>query len=191
MSSGAGLGIKIEAADCLFDAENRSRVGPCLDDEAGVAARLGSGADLLGTFFGRDDLLAGEVTAALGPHLVFEHEPREAGALEALDGEVNIDGIAIAGIAIGLQRDSAACRKRRRGTQIFLIAHDAEIGPAKIGLAEPGTGNPSCLESHALDEASAEAVIDARHDEDFGRGYQVAHDLSGTRHGSSAESAGS
>ncbi len=153
--------------------------------KVGIAPRLGGGADLLDALLGRDHFLAGKVPAALGPDLVLDHQPGDAGALEALHREIDVDRVAVAGVAVGLERDRAARRERRRGVQILLVAHDAVIGPAEMALAEPGAGDAGGLEAHRLDEAHAEPVIDAGHDHDFGCVDEVAKLLAGAGHVSS------
>ena len=68
------------------EAFDRDGVGARDDQQVGIGARIDRGLDLGDHLGARDHLLALEVAAALGEHLVLDLDRVGAGALQHLDG---------------------------------------------------------------------------------------------------------
>src|SRR5690606_34681589 len=64
------------------------------------------------------------------------------------------------------EQEVARFGDRTAGANVFLIAHDAAIDPAEPALGNAGTRDRGGLEAGLGHEARAEAVIDARRDQD-------------------------
>ena len=81
-----------QARECLVVAMGRQRVGPRDDDDVGVrgGAGGGGGADPCQEFGGEDELLVGEVAAALLLDLVLDMEGGYAGADVLCNGSVDV-----------------------------------------------------------------------------------------------------
>ena len=180
---GAGLGIHIEAADCLIDAVRTRGIGTRHDDEIIVAARIDRGLDLLHHFLSGDTRLAGHVTAAFGPHLVLDHQRRHAGLLKSAHDKVHGHRIAVTGVGIGAQQQVRAVGESPRIVQIFIEGHHTAVGPAHAAFGHACTGNRRGLESRLLDQPHAVAVIDAGLDQDFLLVDQFLELLASARHG--------
>ncbi len=119
---------------------------------------------------GRDHLLARHVTAALGPYLVLDHHRGEARGLEPAHREMHVDRVAVAGIGVGLQQQIvAAFHQGAAEAQIVLVAHDAAVGPAEMGLRQPGARDGGGREAVLRRHAHAVAVIDPGRDGDVRR----------------------
>jgi len=171
---GAGLGVEIEPADRLVEPVRTERVGARHDDEVGIDPCRRRRRDLLGALLGRDHRLALEVAAALRPLLVLDHQPGEAGLLERLDGEVDVDRVAVAGIAVGEHGQIATADQRPADAQVLLGAHDAVVGPAEARLADAAPADEAGGKARTGDHAGAVAVIDARQHQDLGGVDQAA-----------------
>ena len=79
---GARLLVGEAALDRGVEAERLARVGARDDEQVALAARVRRGADLGGVLLRRDDLLALEMAALLGPDLVLEEDAGRARVLE-------------------------------------------------------------------------------------------------------------
>ena len=79
---GAGFHEKLAALDRGFDAVDAGGVGARGDEQIGIAPRVERGLDLGQHLLDRDDLLARQIAAAVGKHLVAEEQAGDAGSLE-------------------------------------------------------------------------------------------------------------
>ena len=159
-------------------------IGARLDDEIRIDARLGGRMDLLHHFVGGDHFLATHVAAALRPYLVFEHQARDAGALERAHGVISVERIAVAGVAIGEQSQIRAAGYRARGGNIFFEPHQTDVRLAEARLAHSTPGNECGRVAELADEPGAESVEYAGENEDVGRFDQRTQALAGTCHSS-------
>jgi hypothetical protein len=90
--------------------------------------------DFFHHLFGGDHVFALHVPAALRPGLVFDHQARHAGLLKGPGRVVHVNGVAIAGIRVGQQRNGAARGQARDGRQVQLEPHQAHVAIAQQGL---------------------------------------------------------
>ena len=101
----AGLGIPIRPVDRAVDPFAGAGVGPRQDHEVAVATGIERGLEPIEHRGHRHDLLAGKVTAALRLDLILEEDPRGPCRLELLDRPGDTRAVAVAGVAVGDQRD--------------------------------------------------------------------------------------
>ena len=130
-------------------------------------ARLDRGADLGDELGARDHLLAIEVAAALGRHLVLDVDRRHAARLVFAHGARHVELVAVAGVGIGDQRDADRARHDRRVVDHLAHGEQAEVGVATRGRSA-GAGHVDGLETGLLDQARADAVVGAGGDQHAG-----------------------
>src|SRR5262249_42012802 len=82
----AGVDVALGAPQRLVQAQHGARVGAHADERLGIEPLRHSGLDLGLHDFRRNDLLAGHMTAALGPSLVLEKDCARTHALVGLNG---------------------------------------------------------------------------------------------------------
>ena len=80
-------------------------VGARGDEQIGIAARVERGLELGQHLLDRDDLLAGQIAAAIGKHLVAEEQAGDAGGLEGPHHLPHIVDPAEAGVGIDVDRN--------------------------------------------------------------------------------------
>jgi len=164
----SGFGIQVEAADRLVDVVGARRVGARDDDEIGIEARIARRLHLLYHFFRRNHALARHVAAALGPHLVLEHDRRHARLLEGARREIDAHRVAVTGVGIRAQQQVGAVGEAPRIADVLFQPHHAAVRPAQAALRRAGSGDGARLETEVLGEARAVAVVDAGGNQDFG-----------------------
>ena len=157
-------------------------IGARHDDKIMVAARVHRGLDLLHHFLGGYAGLAGHVAAALGPHLVFDHQCRHAGFLKGAHHKVHGHRIAVTSVSIGAQQQVRAIRQAPRVIQILLEGHHTAVSPAHAALRHAGAGDRRRLETRALDQPYAVAIVDAGLDEDLIAVHQILELLASAGH---------
>ena len=101
-----GLEI-LTARQRLVEAVHRARIGPRHDQDVGVGARVHRGADLHARLLARDHLLAAGVAAFLRADLILDHHAGRAGAGIFDHRALDVERIAVAGVAVADQRDLA------------------------------------------------------------------------------------
>ena len=75
------------------------------DEEIGIAARVEHGLHFREHLLGRDDLLSGQIAAAVRKHLVADEETRDAGRLEGAHHLTHVVDTAEAGVGVHIDRD--------------------------------------------------------------------------------------
>jgi hypothetical protein len=83
----------------------RARIGARHAEDVGVCGSLHGGTDLHARLGARDHLLAARVAAFLRADLVFDHHGGGTGAGILDDRALDVERVAIAGIAVADQRD--------------------------------------------------------------------------------------
>ena len=103
-------------------------------DEGGIATRVAHRVHLLHHLLRRNDLLALHVPAALRPGLVLNQQAGHAGLLKGAGRVVDVDGIAIARVGVGEQREGTARHQTRDGRQVQLEPQQAHVTIAQERL---------------------------------------------------------
>ena len=102
------LGLEILAArQRLVEAVHRAGVGARHDQDVGIGAGVDRGADLHPRLLARDHLLAAGVTAFLRADLILDHHAGGAGAGILDHRALDVERVAVAGVAVADQRDLA------------------------------------------------------------------------------------
>jgi hypothetical protein len=130
----------------------------------------------------RNDLVPGQVAAALRGDLVLDVQRRHAGRLVHLHGAPDVQRVAVAGVRVGDQRDV-----EDRGQVARMVGHLAEPGESEIGETEPRrrravAGHVHGGESGVLNEPRRNPVVGARDDEPFLLGHERAKRGPAIRH---------
>ena len=130
---GAGLGEGDAALDGGLDAldaaARRCAATTTMPLSASTAARTRAAASR-----DVDDLLAGEVAAALGRDLVLEVQAGDAGGGVRPGGGPGLERVAVAGVGVGEQRQAVERRVRR----------SARPATMSVPCTKPRSGRPSC-----------------------------------------------
>jgi hypothetical protein len=122
----------------------------------------------------RDDPLALHMSAALGRHLVLDKEAGDAGPFEGPHGARHVGGVAIAGVAIGEQRQFGGVAQP--AIHVGHLGHGelGDVGRTQQargrGIAAAGDG----LKSGLLGEANGERIMGAGQDQNLRRLDQQA-----------------
>jgi hypothetical protein len=114
------------------------------------------------------------VSAALGRFLVFDEETGDAGAFISADGAGDVGGVAVAGVAVGEQRQLGGVAEAR-----IHVGHLGHGELLHVGRAEQARGGAVAaagdgLEPGLLGEAQGQGVVRAGQDHDFRRFDQQA-----------------
>jgi len=107
-----------------------------------------------------DEVLAGEVAAALGQLLVLEVEAGGAGLLEQPDGPLRVERLAEAGVGVAQQRQGGGAGDGPGGLGELGGRQQADVGDAGRGR-QGGAGEVDCPEAEALGHAGDQRVEDA------------------------------
>ena len=110
-----------------------------------------------------DELLALDVAAPLGIHLVLEMDGRDPRRLELPHRAHDVDRVPVPGIRIGDDGD-----RHRLGEVVGHHRHlphgeEADVGLAEEGVGDPGTGHVDGGEARFLDQPRGERIPGARH----------------------------
>jgi hypothetical protein len=181
---GAGLRVAAQPVDDLVDAVGRRRVGARADHEVRIAAGVDRRLDLLHHLLGRDHGLSGHVPAALGRDLVLDGDGDDAGRLEGAHDEVHVEGVAVAGVGIGQERDGGALGEGAADPEIVVEGEDAAVGPAQKILGDAGARDGGRAIAALLHEPSAEAIENSRQNQDSWGFDQLTETSCLLRHGS-------
>ena len=119
---GAGLAVELGALKRRLEPEHLAGVGAGDDEQRVVGAGVEGGVQLGHHLGRRDDLLAGEVAAALGEGLILELNRVGAAPLERLHGPTDVQRSAEPGVGVDDDRDATPprgsprrCRQARSG----------------------------------------------------------------------------
>ena len=88
---GAGVHEQLAALDRGVEAFDAGGIGAAGDEEVGIAAGIERGLDLGQHLLDRDHLLAGQIAAAIGKHLVADEDAGDAGGLEGAHHLPHVD----------------------------------------------------------------------------------------------------
>ena len=103
--------VEVAALDRVVERGDRAGVGAGDDDEVGIGPVLGGRADLVAELLGGDHLLARDVPALLGRHLVLDVEPGHARLLVFPHRAHDVEGVAVAGVGVRDDRQRDAGRE--------------------------------------------------------------------------------
>ena len=114
---------------------------------------------------GGNDLLALEMAAALGEHLVLDLDRVGAGALQHLDGAPHVERIAEAGVGIDHQRAGKHLADRDDVVGELGQRDEAIVGNAEEAVGDAGAGDIGRAEAAIGHDAGGERIGDARQDQ--------------------------
>ena len=162
---GAGREGAVDALDRLLEAEHRHGVGAGDQHDVGVGPVLGRGAHLADEVVGVDDLLAVEVTAALGRDLVLDVQRGRAAQRVLAHGPHDVELVAVARVGVGDHGD-----RDRGGEAAEVLGHLGHGQQPVVGVAEggrrAGARHVHSREARLLDQAGGQRVVGAgRHDQ--------------------------
>ncbi len=120
--------VELGTGDCIVHAFDGHRIGP--RDDHQVAARLDGGRD-----FGRhvarvNEVLAVQVSAFLGQHLILDVHGARTNLLKGAHHVHDVERLAIAGIAVDEQWKTSCANDLAHKEGDFLHRDDAEVGQA-------------------------------------------------------------
>ena len=99
------------------------------------------------------------MAAALGPHLILEHQCRHAGFLEGAYHEMHIHRVTVASVGIGAQQQFvAAIGEIARVVKIDFKGHHAAVGPTQPTLRHARARNGAHLETCRLHQPRAVTI---------------------------------
>src|SRR6185295_9890853 len=130
----------------------------------------------------RNDSLAGEMAAALGPDLVLDRDRREPCALEGAGDKVNVQRIAIAGVGVGEEGNARAGGELLASPQVLVEGENAAVGKAKQAFGEARAADRGGLIAEPLDQPHAVAVEHAGKNQDL-LGFDQRSKGAAIRHG--------
>ena len=161
-----------------------ARIGAGEDQDVAAGGTQGGalvdgGADAVERLVAAHHRLARRVAAAFRRQLILDHHRRAAGLGKAMQGAADVHRVAIAGIAIGNQRDRDGV-----GDVAGLIDHLAIAHQPQIGRADPaGRGGKARHEGQIIaflrDQLGRERIETAGHDMAFVLHQQGLQGLSG------------
>ena len=123
------------------------------------------------------------MAAALGHHLIFEHDAGKAGAGVALHGALDIERVAKAGVAIADQRDRDRRAKIAALIEQFPIGNQAGIRQTKAGGRYGKAAHERDWETGLFDQLRGQGIMAAGHEQQTGLGEQGAQTISRRGHG--------
>src|SRR5512136_742333 len=112
-------------------------------------------------FFGGDDALAFKVAAFFGPFLVFQDDAGDTQLHGIGDGADNIEGVAIAGVDIGDERNADRLNNSPDAVEHFGGGEETVVGASEGGAGNAESASEDNLESQLFDQLCANAVVDA------------------------------
>ncbi len=135
-------------------------VGAGDDDEVGIAAGLHCRADFGDEFVVRDDVLAIQMTATFGRHLVFDVNGCHAPGFKFTHRARHIEFVAIAGVCIGNQRHANGAGHHRRTVHHLAQGQQTKIRKTK-GRRDTSAGHIDRGKASLLYQPRANGVIRA------------------------------
>ena len=157
------LPVAVGPLDRRIEPGRAAGVGARDDDEPVVPPRVRGGPELPFHLLAGDELLALDVAAPLGVHLVLEVDGRDPRRLELPHGAHDVDGVPVPRIRIGNDGN-----RHRLGEVVGHHRHlphgeEADIGLAQEGIGDPGTGHVDGREPRLLDQPCGQRIPGARH----------------------------
>ena len=152
-----------------------------MNHEVVVFAGVGGGAELLDLLLGRDDALALEVAALLGPLLVLEDDAGDARAHALAHGADDVERVAVAGVHVGHERHVDGCDDGPHTVEHLGRGEQAVVGGAEGCGGEAEAGGEDGVEAGLLCEPRGERVVGAGQHDDLRpaepgpQGGRVAH----------------
>jgi hypothetical protein len=170
---------KLETVDRLLHTEDLCRVGTADDDEVRTTRDLVTSDD--GSANAGDELLAGhdllaeEMSAALGLHLILNMAGSDAGAVVLEDGAGDHGGSTETSVCVGNDGGDRVKRSHHRaGLDEVVEGGDGKIGHAEAGGGGGSAGLVEAGEPGRESGTSGDAVADTRGDDDTGAGKHLA-----------------
>src|SRR5215510_10315546 len=161
----AGVDVALGAPQRLVEAQHGARIGAHADERLGIKPLRHSGPDLSLHDFCWNDLLAGHMTAALGPSLVLEKDRARTHAFVGLNGVHGVLDVTVTVVDIDQNRhiagrDDVAHRRRDVGEAL-----EADVGHAIARTGDREAADEHGVESGLLDQQRAQRIVGAGNDE--------------------------
>src|SRR5262249_4699850 len=170
----SGASTKIASAPALMPRSARGsassrpspeRVGAHADELLGIKPLRHCGPDLGLHGFRWNDLLAGHVTAALGPSLVLEKDRARTHAFVGLNGVHGVLDVAVTVVDIDQNRHIAGRDDVAHGCRAVGEALEAAVGHAMARTGDREAADEHGVESGPLDQQRAQRIVGAGNDE--------------------------
>src|SRR5215470_3813256 len=161
----AGVDVALGAPQRLVEAEHGARVGAHADERLGIKPLRHRGPDLGLHGFRWNDLLAGHVTAALGPSLVLEKDRARTHAFVGLNGVHGVLDVAVTVVDIDQNRHIAGRDDVAHSCRDVGEALEADVGDAVARTGDWEAADEHGVESGPLDQQRAQRIVGAGNDE--------------------------
>nr|WP_233500091.1 hypothetical protein [Gordonia sp. YC-JH1] len=142
---GSGVDVRLRSVDRRIEALDAAGVGAGAHDEVLVAAGSDRGSQPAQHVVDRDHLLAVEVSAAFGVHLVLEVAAGQPGVLERRDGPGRTHRLAEPGVGVDERRQVGGSRGRSAARGDLGEGGEADVGQPQVG------GQRGARDVHALE----------------------------------------
>src|SRR5258706_11067050 len=177
----AGVVVSPRASEGLVQALNGDGVRSRDDYQFVLPAGLDRRPDLLHGLAEGYELLAFEVPALLGDHLILNLNRRRTGAYEFLHRAVQVHGVAVAGVNVANDRNLHCAGHFPDLIQHLAHRDQAHVGQRELTVRDAGAGRVDDRKSRELDEAGCQAVIGAGCNQERVACEQLS-EISGVRH---------
>ena len=159
---GAGVEIGVDPIDRRREPLDRARIRAGDDHHVAVPPGIDRGLDLADHLSPADDFLSFVMAAFFRADLVLDMKAGDPGLLVFAHGADHVDGIAVAGVGIGDDRDPDRLDGAADEQHVLGQAQQAQIGVA-AGAGIAAAGQIDRGETGGLDEPRGQGVIGARH----------------------------
>ena len=157
-----GLRIRFSPSQrFLVSPAGDQRLGPGDNHEVRDSLRHLGGADLPAVLFNGNQLAAeaGVKTASLGIDVILDADGRDAGPFVVVDGPHHVQGIAIASVAVGDNRNADRLDHVPLNLQLLGRGDEAGVRHAFEGGRNTEPAGPNRIESGLLDQLGAERIV--------------------------------
>src|SRR5262252_1259666 len=161
----AGVDVALGAPQRLVEAEHGARVGAHADERLGIKPLRHGGPDLGLHDFRWNDLLAGHMTAALGPGLVLEKDRARTHPFVGLNRVHGVLDVAVTVVDIDQNRHIAGRDDVAHGCRDVGEALEADVGHAIARTGDREAADEHGVESGPLDQQRAQRIVGAGNDE--------------------------
>ena len=158
---GAGLEIKLGAAQRFVEPVHRARVGAGDQEGVGIAPRRRGRAQLRGHHGRVDHVLAGHVAAALGRALVLDEDRRDPHRLVTRDRMGDVLDVAIAVVAVDQDRQPGRRHDVADAGAHLAEAHQPDVGQGMARADQRKAADRIGRKAGALDQPRRERVMRA------------------------------
>ena len=162
---GAGADVALRPAHGFVEVVDRARIGARENPGFRIDPLRTCRPDLCFRQFGRDDLLADHVPAALGPLLVLDQDGAHAHALIGLYRVHHVLDVAVAVVAVDEHRQVAGRHDVAHGRRDFAKTLQPDVGYAITRADRREAADEIGLEADPLDQPGAERVMRARNNQ--------------------------